>query len=83
MRLAGRAIPREQILVNLLNAEVIQSYEDDSPLPSCLCLMYIESGDPVHVVIALDAESVSIRIVTVYKPDPLQWETDFRRRKRT
>jgi hypothetical protein len=50
-------------------------------LPDCLVLGYLETGDPVHAVIALDEMKERMLIVTVYRPDLERWENDWRTRK--
>ena len=36
---------------------------------------------PIHVVLADNAEDGENIVITVYEPDPEEWEADFRRRK--
>lgn len=81
MRLAGRNISRETILRYIQDIEVIETYGDDFPLPSCLCLLRGEKNTAIHIVIAIDKAANNIRIVTVYKPGVAQWSEDFRERK--
>jgi hypothetical protein len=38
-------------------------------------------GRPIHVVFAIDSAAAVCIVVTVYEPQPDQWETDFRRRR--
>ena len=46
------------------------------------CLVYAEyAGEASHILFALDWAGDTVRIITVYHPDPGQWEPDFRRRK--
>ena len=82
MRLEGRGIARETIIRYIDSAEIIISYDDDTPLPSCLCLLHGDGNLPIHVVIAVDKPGNNIRFVTVYKPDATQWSEDFRKRRR-
>lgn len=35
----------------------------------------------LHVVVARDTGENELIVITVYEPDPEQWEGDFRRRK--
>ena len=80
MRLNKRSVNRETIFKYIQTAEIIEHYQQDFPLPSCLCLIYDNAGQPIHVVIALDYADFHIRFVTVYKPDPTQWDSEFKRR---
>ena len=58
--------------------EVIEDYPDDYPYPSALVLGWV-GRRPVHVVAAsMPAQKI---VITVYEPDPAQWEPDFKRIK--
>ena len=40
-------------------------------------------GDrPLHVVVAYNAQDDEQILITVYEPDPVQWEDGFKRRRR-
>ncbi len=58
-------------------------YEDDFPFPSCLCLIYGPDKQPIHIVIGLDKLGNNVRFITLYKPDPEQWKSDFTERKKS
>lgn len=60
--------------------ELLEEYPDDRPYPSCLLLGFTRAGRPQHLVAAFDEAGHTIVVVTVYHPDPDQWE-DYRRRK--
>ncbi len=60
--------------------ETIENYPDDTPYPSRLILGFAGKR-PLHVVIAENIEDNEVIIITVYEPDPILWESDFRRRK--
>jgi len=62
------------------DGEVIEDYPDDTPYPSCLLLGWCE-GRPIHVVVAHNTEDDSLIVVTVYEPDPDQWDANLSRRK--
>jgi hypothetical protein len=38
-------------------------------------------GRPIPVVLAIDSAAAVCIVVTVYEPQPDQWETDFSRRR--
>lgn len=60
--------------------EIIKSYPDDTPYPSCLLLGWVNAR-PLHIV-AADAPGIGETIIiTAYEPDPAQWEPDFKRRR--
>jgi len=65
----------------LASAEVIEEYPDDKPYPSRLVLGWVGSR-PIHLVVADNAEAQETTVITVYDPDPEQWDADFKRRKK-
>lgn len=81
MRLGGRHITRDEILDAIDSYEMIEAYPDDKYLPS-----YLLSGQAVggsfHALFAVDVEGDNVRIVTAYRPDPIEWEPDMRTRRR-
>jgi len=81
MRLAGRHITRDEILEATDGYEIIESYPDDKYLPSYLLLGKTASAN-FHALFAVDVEGDNVRIVTAYRPDPNEWETDLMTRKR-
>ena len=73
---------RELIEEGLQNGEVIEDYPTlHRPLPDCLVLGWLETGEPFHAVIAIDEGKDRLFVVTVYKPSPEEWEDDWRTRK--
>ena len=72
----------EDIEQALSVAEVIEDYPEDKRGHSCLVLGWCHSG-PVHLVIGgLDIqENEELVVITVYRPDPSEWEPDWRTRK--
>ncbi len=60
--------------------QVIETYPTDKPFSSRLILGWSGSR-PIHVVAADDATTQETFIVTVYQPDPAEWESGFKRRK--
>ena len=79
-RMYQRQVSINAVRATLQNGEVIASYPDDHPSPSFLLLGWHE-GSPVHVVVARDPETSTCQVVTVYRPDPAIWQSDFRRRR--
>ena len=79
-RIFERALGRDAILEIVRTGKVIVEYPDDSPHPICLLLGFV-SGQPVHVVMAREAESRRCFVVTAYRPDPGLWSDDFRTRR--
>ena len=81
MRLGKRAISSDSILNSMLKCEILEEYPKDFPLPSCLCLCFYNE-ELLHCVIGLDRIDDNIRIITVYRPDPLRWEEGFKKRRK-
>ena len=63
------------------SAELLEEYPDDRPYPSCLLFGLTGSWCPLHLVAAYDETGNRVLVVTVYEPDPTEWE-DYRRRRR-
>ncbi len=79
-RMFERNISAEDVRKVLSDGVVIEDYPDDMPYPSRLMLGWCE-GRPIHVVVAINVEDNSIVVVTVYEPDPDQWDTNSSRRR--
>jgi hypothetical protein len=80
MRLAGRFIPREAILAAVANYELVEAYPDDKYLPSYLILGR-HGSEAFHVLFATDVDGDNVRVVTSYRPDPEEWQADFKARR--
>ncbi len=66
----------------LRESVVIEDYpQTHRYLPDCLVLMYGANRQPIHAVVALNGTQEYILIVTVYRPNPKEWESDWRTRK--
>ena len=77
MRLAGRFLTRDEILSAIDSYEIIEPYPEDKYLPSYLVL----AATSFHVQFATDVEGDNVRIVTAYRPDPNEWESDLKTRR--
>ncbi len=62
------------------SGEVIASYPDDSPYPSTLLLGFVRDL-PIHALVAQEYDTGNCHVVTVYRPDPELWSSDFRNRR--
>ena len=80
-RMFERGISTEDVRRVIKVGKVIEDYPNDIPFPSCLVLGYARNK-PLHVVIAIDKETNRAILITVYEPDPGQWEPGFERRIR-
>ena len=79
-RMFQRRISKEEVAHVLATGETIQAYPTDKPFPSRLILGW--SGTrPIHVVAADNTEDQETIVVTVYQPDAVEWQADFKRRK--
>ena len=76
-----RRIAESDVRRILEAGETIATYPDDQPYPSRLVFGFAEDR-PLHVVVAENAESNKMIVITVYEPDPETWDTTFRRRTR-
>lgn len=69
----------EDVRLVVLGGEVIEDYPRDVPYPSRLVLAWID-GRAVHAVVAIVDARTAI-VITVYEPDPDEWDETFRRRR--
>lgn len=79
-RMFERGIDEADVRVVLTTGEVLEDYPTDTPYPSRLLLGW-RGIRPLHVVAAYNATDDETIVITVYVPDPDQWEDRFRRRK--
>ncbi len=79
-RMVQRGISAEDIRCVLDSGELIEKYPEDGPYPSRLMLGWIGSR-PLHVAAADNRDDLETVVITVYEPDPAQWEPDFRKRR--
>ena len=79
-RMFEREISTDDVRRVTQAGKVIEDYPNDKPFPSCLVLGYARNK-PLHVVVATDKDANRAIIITVYEPDPNQWEPGFERRK--
>jgi len=78
-RMFERGISVDDVRAVIAQSETIQAYPDDKPYPSKLLLGWIGSR-PVHVVVAEDASDGILIGVTAYEPDPVHWDSEFKRK---
>ncbi len=79
-RMFERGISELDVRDVLENGEVIEAYPDNIPYPSRLLLGTCE-GRPIHVLASDDLLERAVVIITVYEPDPSQWDASFKRRR--
>lgn len=81
LRLIERGLERDTVTSSHRSYEIIERYPKDKYLPSYLVFM-IYKRTVYHAVIATDYEARMVRIVTVYQPDPEEWDETLKVRKR-
>ena len=80
MRLQQRALTVEMVRDAIATLEIVEVYPQDKYLPSFLVRGETEEF-VFHVQIATDVEGKNIRIVTMYAPDPDEWDEGLRLRR--
>jgi len=80
-RMFQRRISPEEIRHVLETGVIVEEYPGDLPYPSRLVLGWHRTR-PLHVVAADNPAEQETIVITVYEPDPDQWEPGFTRRKR-
>ena len=73
----------KDIVGTINDSTVIKEYPDYSKGPCVLVLQHDLKKQPFHVVwgIPKNSESPAV-LVTAYRPDPKNWTSDFKRRKK-
>lgn len=82
MRLEQRGLSAEMVRNAMETLEIIEMYPQDKYLPSFL-VRGESVGSVFHAQIAADVEGGNIRMVTMYSPDPGEWDAGFRLRRTT
>ena len=67
-----RHISVQELREVIAGGEVIEVYPDDKYGPSCLIFGMTKVGRPIHVQCS-DPNRPTVKIVTVYEPDPALW----------
>ena len=80
MRLQQRALTAGMIRNAMATLEIVEAYPHDKYLPGFLVRGENE-GCIFHAQIATDVAGENIRIVTMYTPDPKEWDQEFRSRR--
>jgi hypothetical protein len=61
-------------------ATIIESYPTDKYSPSCLLLGYTQAGRVLHLQVS-QAETPLVKIITLYEPDPEEWDETYSKRR--
>jgi hypothetical protein len=78
-RAVERNISEAEIREAAESAEQIEDYPDDKYSPSCLIFGMTKDNRPLHFQVSYE-ETPTVRIITLYEPDPDEW-IDFRKRR--
>lgn len=74
----ARQIHRDEIEEAIRGGEIIEDYSQHHYGPACLILGRTRSGRPLHILCSV---RTVVDIITVYEPDPNEWEADLRTRR--
>jgi hypothetical protein len=80
-RMFEHGISVDPVVETLSRGETVEEYPDDTPHPSSLLLGWSDAR-PVHVVVSQDPASMLCVVITVYVPDSIRWDKDFKRRRK-
>ncbi|MDE3074710.1 MAG: DUF4258 domain-containing protein [Chloroflexota bacterium] len=75
----ARSILGREIEEAAATADLVEDYPQHRYGPCCLIVGRTATGKALHLVCSL---RVTVDIVTVYEPDPLEWEADLKTRRR-
>lgn len=78
-RMVERDISEKDIRQAAPAAEIIEDYPEDKYSPSCLVLLFTTAERPLHIQLCY-ADKETLKLITVYEPDPVQWSR-FRTRR--
>ena len=78
-RVVERNISEAEIRQAGIHAAIIEDYPDDKYAPSSLLLGFTGVSRPLHIQVSR-MDSVLLKIVTIYEPDPAEWYDYARRR---
>lgn len=77
-----RGIRREDVLESAESYEIIEEYPNDKYLPSYLVFARTAGKDVFHLLFAVDTMNDCVRVVTVYWPNRLKWDSSLKVRIR-
>lgn len=77
-----RHVRVQEVREAIANGQVIEDYPDDKYGPSCLICGFTQAQRPIHIQCSYLSRPL-IKIITVYEPDPQQWNDDFTQRRRS
>jgi hypothetical protein len=75
-----RGITVQELREAMEHGEVIEDYPEDKYGPSCLVLGRTKSDRPIHIQCSHPSRE-TVKIITLYQPDPEQW-IDYKERRK-
>ena len=70
------------VVAGVQDGLVVEAYQDYPKGPCVLVLERDQQGKPIHVVWGIPRQaSTPAVVVTAYRPDPVEWTSDFLRRR--
>ena len=75
-----RMITAQDVRRIVLRGEIIEDYPEDVRGHSCLLLGFDAEGRPIHVVCSPKSEFLAI--ITAYTPEPTEWDSSFKVRRK-
>lgn len=75
----ARRIKRLEIEEAIIGGEIIEDYPEHHYGPACLVFGKTTKGKIIHVVCSLNPV---VDLITVYEPDPLEWNVDLKTRRK-
>ncbi|MCB1158700.1 MAG: YgiT-type zinc finger protein [Leptospiraceae bacterium] len=81
MKLKGKSISKEYILLSYKRYEIIEEFPSDNFLP-CFIVYSEYNQDKFHIIIAMDEEEDNVRILAAYYPNLETWEKNLKKRKK-
>ena len=75
-----RKIRVQEVREAITNGQVIEDYPEDKYGSSCLICGSTKAKRPVHVQCSYPSRPI-IKIITVYEPNPQQWNEDLTQRR--
>ena len=72
----------DEIFTSVFHGEVIESYPEDKPYPSCLIYGENFKREAIHSVWAYNVKNQWAVLITVYRPDPKRWIDSKKRRNK-
>ena len=77
-----RGIDDSDLVHGIVDATVVEEYQDPGEQPAVLLLQRDSTGTPLHVVWGFHADSGDALVITAYYPGLDRWEPDLVTRRR-